>query len=135
MACNDCNDTPHPYRVVQTIHERNTLPCVERVNGMIVTVVGQDLSYKQYILKGGDPCVNSNWVEYGLTVDAISELIGHFTDFSTNLPDPVTSTYLNNRFPRAVEGFRFTAVTLNTMFTKISSDTWVLTPVIPINHG
>ena len=133
MGCNCENQIQH-YRVVQTIHERNTLPCTERMNGMVVTVVGSDLSYKQYILKGGDPCVNSNWEEYGLTPSAVSELVGNFTDFSTDLPDPITSTYLNNRFPGALEGFRFTAVALNTMFTKISSDTWILIPVIPINY-
>ena len=51
MDCNDCNeiDSLAAYRVVQTIYERNTIPCVERLNGMVVTVVGPDTCLKVVI--------------------------------------------------------------------------------------
>ena len=125
--CDNCFEpgiTP-AYRVAQTIYERNTIPCVERVNGMIVTVVGTDLSYKQYMLKGGDPCVNENWKEYGLDKESLSTLVGHET-----IPDipqePVTSSELNSRFPEAIEGFRVTYTSLNTTFMKIFNNKWIM---------
>lgn len=53
-----------PYRVVQNIQERNTIPCYERVKGMIVIVINDTIPFTQYILKDGDPCLNTGWVNY-----------------------------------------------------------------------
>lgn len=122
------------YRVTQTIYERNTIPCIERVNGMIVTVVGEDNSYKQYILKGGDPCVNENWKEYGLDKASLSIFIGHET-----VPDipqgPITSSELNSKFPEALEGFRVTYTSLNTTFMKIFNNQWIMSGNILITNN
>ena len=41
------------YRVVRTIKERNAIDCCHRKLGMRVMGIGQDYSYKDYILKGG----------------------------------------------------------------------------------
>lgn len=125
MGCNDCNeiDSLAAYRVVQTIYERNTIPCIERINGMIVTVVGSDLSYNQYMLQGGDPCVNSNWVLYSTGIDTLGN--HQSIEEETNLP--ITSSYLNSRFPTAKEGFKVTVLNLNTTFMKVFGDRWVMT--------
>lgn len=49
------------YRVVRTVKERNAIDCCHRKLGMRVMVIGQDYSYKDYILKGED-CSNDDWV-------------------------------------------------------------------------
>lgn len=126
----DCNKQI-PYRVVQTIYERNSLPCEERMNGMIVTVIGTDLSYKQYILKGGDPCVNTNWKDYNLDITDVKQAIGH-ESVNTIPEETITSIYLNTRFPKAIEGFRVTYTTLNTTFMKIFGDSWIMAGNIKI---
>ena len=125
MGCNDCNeiDSLAAYRVVQTIYERNTIPCIERINGMIVTVVGNDLSYKQYMLQGGDPCVNSNWVLYSTGIDTL----GNHKTIEVEIALPITSSYLNSRFPTVKEGFKVTVLNLNTTFMKVFGDRWVMT--------
>ena len=125
MGCNNCNeiDSLAAYRVVQTIYERNTIPCIERINGMIVTVVGNDLSYKQYMLQGSDPCVNSNWVLYSTGIDTL----GNHKSIEEELNLPITSSYLNSRFPTAKEGFKVTVLNLNTTFMKVFGDRWVMT--------
>lgn len=113
-----------PYRVTQTIYERNTIPCAERVNGMIVTVVGPDSSYKQFMLKGGDPCSNSNWKVYH-SVGEITEMIGHFT-LDEPVALPITDNFLNARFPLAAEGFKVTIPSLNSTFMKIFNNRWIM---------
>lgn len=125
MECNDCNeiDSLAAYRVVQTIYERNTIPCVERLNGMLVTVVGADKSYLQYMLQGGDPCVNSNWVLYSTGIDPL----GNHKTIEEEVALPITSSYLNSRFPTAKEGFKVTVLNLNTTFMKVFGDRWVMT--------
>ena len=129
----NCNgiDSLATYRVVQTIYERNTIPCEERLNGMIVTVVGNDLSYKQYMLKGGDPCVNSNWKPSNLSIEELSDIIGHKT-ITTEVTVPITSSELNTRFPKAKEGFQVTYTALNTTFMKIFDDSWLMSNNIQI---
>ena len=49
------------YRVVRTIKERNAIDCCHRKLGMRVMVIGQDYSYKDYILKGENICSNDDW--------------------------------------------------------------------------
>lgn len=115
------------YRVVQTIYERNTIPCEERLNGMIVTVVGPDSSYKQYMMQGGDPCVNSNWVET-LNLNQIINTIGHVT-VETDPLETITDLYLNERFPGTQEGFTVFFLDRNTSFKKVSLGRWVITNI------
>ena len=123
--CEDCFPTMPliAYRVVQTMAERNTIPCTERMNGLVVTVVEDN--FKQYMLQGGDPCVNVNWVEY-MSEDYIRRTVGHFTDTTTSPPVPITSAYLNSRFPESQEGFMVTFTALNTTFLRIAEDIWIL---------
>lgn len=129
--CEECVRPTPTYRVVQNISERNTIPCNERMNGMVVTVVGIDNSYKQYMLQGGDPCVNTNWKTINLNPIQLNSYIGHITIYEETT-DPVTNTYLSNRFPESLEGFRVTIVSLNTTFMRIQNDTWVITNNIQI---
>lgn len=49
------------YRVVRTVKERDAIDCCHRKLGMRVMVIGQDYSYKDYLLKGEKPCNNENW--------------------------------------------------------------------------
>lgn len=49
------------YRVVRTVKERNDIDCCHRKLGMRVMVIGQDYSYKDYILKGENICSNDHW--------------------------------------------------------------------------
>lgn len=127
--CNECDPSLlfKNYRIVNTISERNTIPCEERVLGMIVTVIGSN-TYKQYMLKGGDPCNNSNWQPYGnfettIHVTVTSEPTERISDF-----------FLNTTYPNSKEGFMVTYTFLNTTFMKIAGDNWVITNSIPINH-
>lgn len=50
------------YRVVRTIKERDSIDCCYRKLGMRVMVIGQDYSFKDYILKGDNLCSNEGWV-------------------------------------------------------------------------
>ena len=129
MSC--CNTPFSDYRIVQTITERNTIPCEERSNGMVVTVIGNDFSYKQYMLKGGDPCVNSNWKPNTFSVEELNDIIGHKT-VDAEVTTPVTSSELNTRFPKAKEGFQVTYTKLNTTFMKIFNDSWLMSNNIQI---
>ena len=121
---NCCPDgSPLPtYRIVQTIYERNTIPCEERMNGLLVTVVGNTQTYRQYMLQGGDPCVNTNWVEI-LNLNQVNNKLGHVT-IETDNEDVITPLYLNERFPGTLEGFSVTFTNRNSTFTKISANRW-----------
>lgn len=131
--CNRCEELRiFPYRVVQTIYERDTIPCSERINGMIVTVVGEDLTYEQFMLKGGDPCVNENWKPYH-SILQIGRLIGHVT-LDEPMQTPVTNEALNNMFPGVDEGFRVTVRSLNTTFLKIYQDKWLMSNNVILDY-
>lgn len=130
-----CNKVPiFPYRIVQTLAERNTIPCNERIDGMIVTVVqGSNVPdkddklpkpYTQYMLKGNNICNNNNWVKVIDTMQ-LQDQIGHATEFEL-IDDELTDEYLNNRYPNALEGFRVTIKPLNTTFNKLSDGTWTM---------
>lgn len=122
---NNCCENIPTYRVVNTITERNSIPCIERLNGMLVTVIGSDSSYKEYMLRGGDPCVNSNWTErFGMS--QVNLNIGHVT-IEDIITEVISDLYLNTRFPQSMEGFRVTFLDLKSTFMKISGDRWVLT--------
>ena len=73
------------YRVVKTITDRDNIQCCYRKQGMKVLVVGDDLSFKEYILKT-DNCKENIWEE----VDTIVEenevfLIEDYSELSENL--------------------------------------------------
>ena len=131
-----CNSAIFPYRVVQTLAERNAIPCSERMNGMIVTVVQASTTpdntgyvqpaYTQYMLKGGDPCVNSNWKKLSVDAQTLSSSVGHVTEETLN-SQVVDDTYLNNKYPTALEGFKVTVLPLNTTFMKVSNNRWAIT--------
>ena len=61
------------YKVVRTIKERDAIDCCHKKVGMKVMVVGQDLSFKEFILKGDGKCSNGYWEE-------ISEVDTHIED-------------------------------------------------------
>ena len=131
MSCN-CGPLPiFPYRVVQNLKERNSLPCSERMRGMKVVVIQGVVGtgtppYTEYTMQGNDPCNNDNWRK--ITVDnvVLENTVGHVTLESLD-ETPISNTYLNNRYPSTLEGFRVTILPLNTTFMKISNGRWVIT--------
>lgn len=125
--CIGCEKLPFPhYRVVRTISERNTIPCDERINGMLVTVqnASRNKKYVLYMLQGIDACSNSNWVEY-ITLDLIEELFGNMV-IEDEVTEEVTAEYLNTLYPNARSGFRVTFTTLNTSFIRLFDGSWVM---------
>ena len=73
------------YHVVKTITDRDNIQCCYRKQGMKVLVVGDDLSFKEYILKT-DNCKENIWEE----VDTIVEedevfLTEDYSELSENL--------------------------------------------------
>ena len=132
--CNECMEMGFPhFKVVANLSERNSIPCDQRVDGMLVNV--RDLpgtNHKIYMLKGDDICNNGNWKEYN-TLDYFRETLGHVI-ITEQIPTDflVTSPYLNTRFPKAESGFRVTYTELNTSFMKLDDGNWVLTNYIKI---
>lgn len=55
------------YRVVETIEQRDNIDCCFRKIGMMVMVVGDDLSFTEYVLTE-NLCGNDGWVEYSTDV-------------------------------------------------------------------
>lgn len=56
------------YRVVKTVNDRDSIDCCYRKLGMKVLVIGEDLSFKEYILKTDD-CKKNIWEEVDITVE------------------------------------------------------------------
>ena len=56
------------YRVVKNIEERDKIDCCHRKQGMKVVVIGDDLSFKEYILKSKQ-CSENIWEEINVTID------------------------------------------------------------------
>ena len=56
------------YRVVKTIADRDAIKCCWRKQGMKVVVIGNDLSFKEYVLKSSN-CKENIWEEINLTVE------------------------------------------------------------------
>lgn len=115
-----CGKDVLAYRVVQTLNERNTIPCDERIDGMIVTVV-QD-GYARYMLQGKDPCIN-NWV----SLDSL--LVKRIGGATVESLEDTTNTYLDRTFPEALEGFSLTVLRDNSSYRKTSNG-WALTSSI-----
>lgn len=122
------------YLVLDSIYDMKTLPCDKRYKGMLVTVIGQDESYRQFMLKGDDICNNSSWEELNIDISKIAEKIGHVSLENIDNSVNITDEYLNNLFPSALEGFKITVISLNTTFIKISKGRWILTNSL-LNNG
>ena len=135
MNCKSPNPFPI-YRIVQNLTERNTIPCDERMRGMLVTVIQASAvpdesgsippAFTQYMLQGVDICNNISWVKYSVDNDTLTTKVGHKTEESL-VSEEITNLYLNNKYPKAIEGFQVTITPLNSTFMKVSSDRWVLT--------
>ena len=73
------------YRVVKTITDRDSIQCCYRKQGMKVLVVGNDLSFKEYILKTND-CKENIWEEVDVIVEENEVfLIEDYSELSENL--------------------------------------------------
>ena len=68
------------YRVVKTIVDRDAIKCCWRKQGMKVVVIGEDYSYKEYVLKTSD-CNENIWEEINLTVE--ENEVNLIEDYST----------------------------------------------------
>ena len=73
------------YHVVKTIVDRDNIDCCYRKLGMKVLVVGDDLSFKEYILKT-DNCKENIWGEVDVKVEENEVfLIEDYSELSENL--------------------------------------------------
>ena len=75
------------YRVVKNIEERDNIDCCHRKLGMKVLVIGNDLSFKEYILKTNN-CKENIWEEVDVTVTIKEDevfLIEDYSELSENL--------------------------------------------------
>ena len=127
MGCKNCggsscNDPIFPYKVVQTNAEMRAIPCGDRINGMIVTVIGE--GFKQYQLQGGDICNNNNWKSFGLTFEEVNNSMGHALLEVGNC-DSLNNTALDSYYPEAKPGFRVSVEACNVTYMKISNHRWV----------
>ena len=78
------------------------------------------------MLQGIDICNNTSWVKYSVDNDVLATKVGHRTEESL-VSEEITNLYLNNKYPKAIEGFQVTITPLNSTFMKVSADRWVLT--------
>ena len=123
--CN-CKNLVPAFRVVQTISERNGIPCDERLDGMVVVVVNDNYqAYKLKPSKNTDVCGNTGWVRDNLNYNDIRDKFGHYTEtvYEGNYDD-ITALYLNTKYPDVMEGFRVFIEPLNTTFEKIKGTSW-----------
>ena len=73
------------YHVVKNIVERDSIDCCHRKLGMKVLVIGEDLSFKEYVLKSSN-CKENIWEEINLTVEENEVfLIEDYSELSENL--------------------------------------------------
>lgn len=72
------------YRVVKTIDDRNNIDCCHSKQGMIVCVIGEDLSFKEYRLISD--CKNKQWEEIQTQVTENDVILTEdYSDLSENL--------------------------------------------------
>ena len=72
------------YRVVKTINDRDNIDCCHSKQGMIVCVIGEDLSFKEYRLISD--CKNKQWEEIQTQVTENDVfLIEDYSELSENL--------------------------------------------------
>ena len=73
------------YRVVKTIADRDAIKCCWRKQGMKVVVIGEDLSFKEYVLKT-DNCKENAWEEVDITVEENEVFLTEdYSELSENL--------------------------------------------------
>ena len=123
--CN-CKNLVPAFRVVQTISERNGIPCDERLDGMVVIVVEDNYqAYKLKPISNKDVCLNNSWVRDNLNYEDIRNKLGHYTEneYESN-GDDITTLYLNTRYPQVMEGFRVFIEPLNITFEKVEGEYW-----------
>ena len=80
------------YRVVKTIEDRDAIKCCWRKQGMKVVVIGENLSFKEYILKT-DNCKENTWEEINVTVEENEVFL--IEDYSELSEDLITQKDLN----------------------------------------
>lgn len=74
------------YHVVKNISERDSIDCCHRKLGMKVVVIGPDSSFKSYILKGENPCLNDNWEEVtNENTEVEVKLVEDYSELDTSL--------------------------------------------------
>jgi len=125
MGCNcnnKCTEPILPYRVVQTRAEMRSIPCDERINGMIVTVIQEN--FKQYQVRGGDICNNNNWVDNTVDLTVIYNTMGHDV-LETGDCEDLTNEVLNTYYPEAKPGFRATVEACQVTYMKINDSRWL----------
>ena len=75
------------YRVVKTITDRDNIDCCHSKQGMIVCVIGEDLSFKEYRLISD--CKNKQWEEIQTQVTEVTEndviLVEDYSELSETL--------------------------------------------------
>lgn len=72
------------YRVVKTIDDRNNIDCCHSKQGMIVCVIGEDLSFKEYRLISD--CKNKQWEEVQTQVTENDVILTEdYSELSENL--------------------------------------------------
>ena len=71
------------YRVVATVEDRDNIHCCYRKKGMKVMVVGQDLSFKEYVLLS-EKCTGNSWkeVEYTQEIEVTEGSVVLTEDYS-----------------------------------------------------
>ena len=80
------------YRVVKTTVDRDAIKCCWRKQGMKVVVIGEDYSYKEYVLKTSD-CKENIWEEISVTVEENEVFL--IEDYSELSEDLITQKDLN----------------------------------------
>ena len=71
------------YRVVTTLTERDNIDCCYRKQGMKAVVIGQDFSYKEYVLLSDD-CDENEWTEISIDEDEVI-LVGDYSRLGIDL--------------------------------------------------
>lgn len=73
------------YHVVKNISERDSIDCCHRKLGMKVLVIGEDLSFKEYVLKSSS-CKENIWEEVDVTVEEDDvTLVEDYSELEENL--------------------------------------------------
>lgn len=106
------------YRVVRTIKERNSIDCCHRKLGMRVMVIGQDYSYKEYILKGEDICSNNNW---NLVVNDSGSGIDTINDSDITLLDDYSNLDITQNIETQQDLNRVLSTILQSILLQIQS--------------
>lgn len=124
------------YRVVRTVKERDAIDCCHRKLGMRVMVIGQDNSFKEYILKGEHACSNDKWFldqgGSGPGIDTINDsdviLLDDYSDLDITR-DIITQQDLNQVLAEILIGLLHAHTIGDKHYTHkqtVSSSVWVI---------